>query len=285
MIGHTASSAGFFPILRLVRHDSASPDATAFVGDVNFSGGTITRLFLSDEAAAVIVGDNVRVVDLSVASLPYDEINGVLANLTDVAVTGHWALLVSGNQLSLAERIDPFTVADFTLTGTPTAILATQGKFLVFTTTGYAVIDPEAPSPTLDEFTDASLGNLRCAFVSGTVAMVAGPASTFDRSRLLRLDLTSLAAPRIVRSHEMPGTFVALAWDGGSTSVVAVRGNGDGPDARTFHQGYVVREGIGGFTDAGVPLEFWSLSTQPLAAHAGRLFAVEARGLLFLRIR
>ena len=67
--------------------------------------------------------------------------------------------------------------------------------------------------------------------------------------------------------------------------MVAIHGEGDGADLRAFHEGYVVREGADGFRDEGVPLTFWSRSTQPLAAHADRLFAVEDRGLEFLRIR
>jgi hypothetical protein len=283
-IGHTASSGGY-QVLRLARHDAASPDQTVFLGDVSFNGaGGITRLVVNDEAAAANVGGVVTIVDLSVPSLPI-EVLPALGNPADLVVAGRWVLAAAGNDLVLVNRDAPLATTGYTAAGTPTALIATQGVFLAFTTAGYVVVDPAGAAPSFSEVSDAALANLRDAYAGGAGAMVAGPAASFGRSRVLRLDLATPAAPAIVRSHEVPGSYVTFAWDGGSTSVVAIHGDGDGPDPRSFHEGYVVREETDGFADFGVPLTFWSQSSQPLAAHANHLFAVEARGLLFLRIR
>jgi hypothetical protein len=268
-----------------VRHDAASPDRTTLLGDVSFSGGgSITRLAVTDQSAAVNVNGVVRVVDLSGPSLSIEALPA-LGDADALALAGRWVLAAAGNDLVVVSRDAPDATTTYSAAATPTALLATQGSFLAFTATGYVAVDPTSATTIFREVSDPALANVRDAQAGGATAVVAGPSSTFGRSRVLRLDLTDPAAPAIVRGHEVPGTYVTFAWDGTSTSVVAVHGDGDGADPLRFHEGYVVREGADGFSDAGVPLTFWSESGEPLAAHADRLFAVEARGLLFLRIR
>lgn len=284
IIGYTGAGAGGLPTLRLARHDAATPDRTVFLGDVSFAaGGSITRLAVGDEAAALTVGGSVRIVDLTVPSLPVEDLPA-LGDASELAVAGRWVLSAAEGGLALVSRDAPSSPVRYRPDGVPTALLAVRGAFLAFTTTGYVAIDPAAVT-TFVEVNDPVLANVRDAFADGAGAVVAGPAATIGRARILRLDLEHLVAPAVVRSHELSGGHVALAWDGASTSIVALHGAGDGPDPRSFHEGAVVREGTGAFADEGVPLTFWSQTRQPLAAHAGRLFAPQARGLAFLRIR
>jgi hypothetical protein len=283
IVGHTGTSGGS-PILRLERHDRTSPDRLTLLGDVRFAGGgAITRLVVTDEAAAVNVGGVVKVVDLTVPALPIETLD-VLGDASALAVGGSRVLAVAGGDLVLVDRGAPVVTAQFTPAAEPTCLVAAGGVFLAFTADGYVLVDPSSAT-TFAEVTDPTLAGVRDASADGASALVAGPASSPGRSRILRLDLSNPAAPAVVRGHEVPGAYVAFAWDGGSTAVIAVHGSGDGADPRAFHEGWVVREGAGGFADEGVPLTFWSETSQPLAAHVDRLFAVEAQGLLFLRIR
>jgi len=282
-VGFTASRESV-PIVRFVRHDVASPDLTALVGDVRFAeSGSVTRLVVSDEAAVATVGGIVKVVDLSDPTLPVESLDGV-GDAADLAVKGRWVLAAVGGELVLVDRDAPVTPARYAAIGAPTALLATQGGFLAFTTIGYVVVDPGAANP-FTESSDALLANVEDARADGAGAVVAGPAPSFGRSRLLRLDLTDPASPVIVRTLELEGAYVAFAWDGDSTAVVAIHGAGDDANPRSFHEGYVVREEADGFAAVGVPLTFWSVGDQPLSAHASRLFAAQARGLALLRIR
>jgi hypothetical protein len=182
-------------------------------------------------------------------------------------------------------RDDPGTSYSQAAPGGPTALLVTRTGFLAFTATGYVVADVSTAPPTFTAVNDPVLRDLRDAHADGDVAVAAGPASASDRSRVVRLDLTDPSAPAVVRSHEVPGSYVAFAWDGGATSVVAVHGPGDDADPTSFHQGYLVLESAGAFQDRGVPLPFWSRGHQVLAARAGRLLAVEAVGAAYLEIR
>jgi hypothetical protein len=282
-IGESAL-AGTLPTLRLERLDSSDPDRTVFLGDVIFGGGgRITRLAVSDEAAAVVVGGAVQVVDLTDPTLPVAALPDLPA-VSDLVVGGRWVLAALGSDLHLVDREGLLAATTFGAASPPTALLATAGGFLAFTEAGYVAVDPSGATPTFTEVSDPALGNLRRAFPDGAGALVAGPAAAFDRSRVLRLDLTTPGAPVIVASTELAGTYVAFAWDGGATSVVAVHGAADGPDPLAFHQGYVVREVAGGFHGTGVPLTSWAQSDQPLAARASHLVAVSAQGLLLLRI-
>lgn len=285
IVGYTAPSAGFLPALRLVRHDAGSPEQLQPLGDVSFAGGgTITRLRVNDEAAALVLDGAVRVVDLTVPSLP---VEGLLVPgaAVDVAVRGRWVAAAIDHGLVLVHRDEPTIAYPFAATSTPGALLATGATFLAFTTTGYVVADTSGPVPAFQEVSDPILRDLRAAEASAGTALVAGPGDAPDRSRVLRLDLTDPAVPVVVHAQEVPGGFVALAWDGGATSVIAVHGEGDGAEPTAFHQGYLLHESSGGFQQAGIPLPFWSRCDQPLAAHAGHLFAVEAVGLAHLRIR
>jgi hypothetical protein len=284
-LGYTSPSGSFLPTLRLVRHDAASGEAAQPLGDVTFAGdGRITRLRVTDEAAALVVDGAVRVVDLSDPALSVEGLS-VPGAAVDLAVSGRWVAVAIDHGLVLVHRDEPSTPHPFTTTSTPSALLTTGGSFLAFTTTGYVVADTSGVAPTFQEVSDPVLGNLRAAAASGSTALVAGPASSPDRSRVLRLDLTSPAAPVVVHGQEVPGAFVAFASDGDATSVVAIHGEGDTAEPTAFHQGYLLRESSSGFQVAGLPLPFWSLCDQPLAAHAGHLFAVEAVGLGLLRIR
>jgi len=231
-----------------------------------------------------VVDGGVRVVDLSAPALPVEQLP-VPGVAVDLAVSGRWVAVAIDHALVLVHRDDPLTPHPFATTSTPRALLATGATFLAFTTTGYVVADASGAAPTFQEVSDPVLGDLRAAEASGAAALVAGPASSPDRSRVLRLDLVSPATPVVVHGLEIPGAFVALASDGGATSVVAIHGEGDAAEPTAFHQGYLLRESSSGFQVAGLPLPFWSRSDQPLAAHAGHLFAVEAAGLALLRIR
>lgn len=282
--GFTATSASLLPAVRLVRHDAASPGALQLIGDVTFGGDRITRLRVTDEAAALVLDGAVRVVDLTDPSLPVGYV-ALPGPAQDLAVGGRWVAAAVDHGLVLVHRDDPSAFHEFTTTTTPRALLAVGSSFLAFTTTGYVVADTSGPAPTVREVSDPVLGNLHAASSSGASALVAGPGSSPDRSRVLRLDLTDLAAPVVVRGAEVPGAFVAFAWDGDATSVIAVHGEGDTAEPTAFHQGYLLRASSDGFQHAGLPLPFWSVSDQPLAAHAGHLFAVETAGLGLLRIR
>lgn len=289
IVGYTSPAGSFLPTVRFVRHDPANPEQVQLLGDVTFGGGgRISRLRVNDDAAALIVEGGVRVVDLAAPSLPVEGIPvpiPVPGIAVEVAVGGRWVAVAIDHGLVLVHRDDPLVAHPFTASSTPGALLATGSSFLALTTMGFVVADTSGPVPTFLEVSEPNLGGLRAAEVSGSSALVAGPGSSPDRSRVLRLDLTSPRVPVVVHEQEIPGTFVALAWDGGATSVIAVRGEGDGPEPTAFHQGYLLRESAGGFEATGLPLPFWSISDQPLAARAGHLFAVQAAGLAFLKIR
>lgn len=286
LVGYTSSGPGVIPVLRLVRHDASSPDQTVFVGDVTVggAGSAITRLAVGDEAAALTAGGVVRLVDLSAPALRVETLTA-LGDARELAVAGGWVLAAVENELVLVHRDRPTTAYRFAAASTPTALLATGGAFVAFTGTGYIGVDPSLAPTIFTEVSDPAVANVRAAFADGAGAMVAGPAAAPGRSRVLRLDLAAPGAPVVIRGAEVAGAFVAFAWDGAATSVLAVHRDGDGADPASFHEGYVLREGAGGLDAAGVPLTFWSRSAQPLAAHAGRLFAVEGRGLALLRIR
>jgi len=284
VVGFTSPSGSFLPTVRLVRHEAASPERLQLLGDVSFAGVRITRLRVTDEAAALVVDGGVRVVDLSAPSLPVEGI-AVPGPAVDLAVSGRWVAVAIDHGLVLVHRDEPSVTHPFATTSTPSALLATGGSFLAFTTTGYVVADTSGAAPTFQEVSDPVLGNLRAAAASGSTALVAGPGASPDRSRVLRLDLTSPSMPLVVHGQEVPGAFVAFASDGDDLSVIAIHGDGDTSEPTAFHQGYLLRESSSGFQYAGLPLPFWSLGDQPLAAHAGHLFAVEAVGLGLLRIR
>jgi hypothetical protein len=284
IVGSTSPSGSFLPTLRLVRHDAALPEALQPLGDVTFGGGgRITRLRITDEAAVLVLDGAVRVVDLTTPALTIEGLV-VPGAVLEVAVSGRWVAAAIDHGLVLVHRDAPTTAFRFTTTSTPSAVLASGSAFLAFTATGYVVADAAA-GPTFQEVSDPVLAGLRAAEVDGATALVAGPGSTADRSRVLRLDLASPAAPAVVHAAEVPGAFVASASDGGAFSVVATHGAGDTTEPTAFHQGWLLRESAAGFEPEGLPLPFWSRSDQPLAAHDGHLFAVEAVGLGFLRIR
>lgn len=284
VVGFTSGGSGP-PTVRLLRHDAADPDGVTLLGDVSLAmNGLVTRLRVTDEAAALIVGGVVWVVDPSDPSLAAAQVPAP-ASAADLAVRGRWVAVAVSRALFLVHRDAPDTTYVWTASSTPTALLATPGGFLAFTTTGYLVADLSGATPAFQEVSDPVLRNFRGGFADGPGAVVAGPGSAPDRTRVVRLDLGDPSAPVVVRSLEVAGAYVALAWGGGATSVIATRGPGDDARPEAFHEGYLVREAADGFHASGLPLAFWSQSRQPLAAHADRLFAVEAGGLAHLRLR
>jgi hypothetical protein len=285
IVGYTSPAGSGIPTLRLVKHDAANPDRVEPIRDVGFSGANaITRLRVTDEAAVLVVDGSVRLVDLSVPGQPSEQIP-VAGVVGDVAAAGRWVAAAVEGGVALVNRDAPATSYPFAAASTPTALLASAGGFLAFTATGYVVVDLAGAEPAFWEVSDPVLRDLRSVAAAGGGALAAGPAATPGRSRVLRLDLSDPGAPVVVRSHECAGAFVAFAWDGGVTSVIAVHGAGDDAAPASFHQGYLLREGPGGFEESGLPLPFWSQSSQPIAAHANRLFAAQAGGVALLGIR
>jgi len=284
-LGYTVQNGASTPTIRLVRHDAASPDTLAALGDVAFSaGGRITRLRVTDEAAAVILSGTVWVVDLAAAPFAAVQLPAP-GTAVDLAVAGHWVAVAVDHGLYLVDRDDPLQAFLQPTASTPSALLATPGGFLAFTTTGYVVADTTGGEPAFTEVVDPALANLQAASPGGRSALAAGPGSATGRTRVLRLDIADPTAPAVASSTEVSGTFVALAWDGGDTSVVAVHGDDDGVDPTAFRQGYLVRDGGGGLQASVIPLSFWSLSAQPLAARSGLLLAVGANGVALTRYR
>jgi len=285
MVGYTVPSGGFnTTMIRLVRHDAANPDQLTFVGDVALEPGVeVTRVVVTDQVSAVVAGGEVSLVDLSVPSLPVDVLS-FARGVEGVAVEGRWLLAISGNDLALVNRDAPLSITTYTSSVAPTGILATQGMFLVFTTTGYVTVDPSGPTPTFQPVADPDLRNIRDAYADGAGAVVAGPGAAVAQSKVLRLDLTAPASPVVVWRHDVPGSYVTFAWDGASTSVVAVHGDGDGFPG-SFREGFLVREADDGVHDTGIPLPLWFGGGHPLAAHASRLFAMDESGMLLLGFR
>jgi hypothetical protein len=282
-LGYTVQDGTSTPTIRLVRHDAASPDTLAFLGDVAFTaGGRVTRLRVSDEAAGVILSGTVWVVDLAAPTLATMQLPAP-DTAVDLAVAGRWVAVAVDHGLYLVDRGDPRRTFLQAAVSTPTALLATPGGFLAFTTAGYVMADTTSGTPAFAEVVAPALANLQAATPAGSGAMAAGPGSAFDRTRVVRLDLTDPAAPAVAASQEVSGAFAGFAWDGGDASVVAIHGDDDGAAPTTFHQGYLLREGGGGFHGSAVPLSFWSLSGQPLAARSGLLLAAGASGVALSR--
>ncbi len=284
LVGYTSSGASAPSGLRLVRAGAGGGPAV-LVGDVVFpGGGPITRLRVSDEAAAVIVDGAVWLVDPTSPALSTEPIPAS-AGASDLAVRGRWVALAVDHGLVLVDRQAPLVPFQQAASSTPAALLVTPTGFLAFTAAGYLVVDTTGATPSFTEVTDPGLSGLQAGRAAGGDAVVAGPGSGPDRTRVLWLDLADPAAPAVTRAEEVPGAFVALAWDGGDGAVVAIHGAGDDARLGSFHQGYLLRGAAGGPAAAGIPLPFWSLSPQPLAAKDGQLFAAQAGGVAQLRIR
>ncbi len=286
-IGYTSSAASGLPTLRLARHDAASLDVVVPLGDVVFrDGGRASRLRVTDEAAALLVSGVAWVVDPADPALSAERLS-LPDGVTDLAVSGRWVAAATDRALVLLDRDDPAGPASFATTSTPTGLTATRAGFLAFTTTGYLVVDTGVPGGSVTEVADPVLRDLREARPDADrgTAVAAGPGSAADRSRVLRLDLSTPATPVVLRSAEVAGRFVAFAWDGGDASVLAIHGAGDDARPESFHEGWLLRERAGGFEVSGLPLPFWSTSAQPLAARAGRLLAAQGGGAALLRLR
>ena len=264
--------------VRVLRHDAARPDSLELVGD--FGTGSDPRLFVQEDVAVVCDGADMRLIEVASPALS----STAMASPTfgppqALAVSGRWLVAASDSTLALLDLQTPTSVTSYAAPAAVTAVLATQGTFLAFTATGYVHVTPDPASPTFTAVSDPVLRNFRSAFPDGAEAMVAGPSLALGRSRVVRLDLADPAAPAVRRSHEVDGAFRFFAWDGASISVIATGGDG-----ANVHEGYVVHEAREAFTSQGIPLPAWWRDGNPIAAHAGRLFALSSGGLGFYRI-
>lgn len=272
--------------VRLLRLDAADPDLATLIGDVPL-GGRATRLRVTDEAVAALVGGALLVADAAdPALLPvaFEAPEGA----ADLAVRGRWIAVAANHALHLLDREGLAAPASYPTTATPTAPVATAWGFLCFTATGWVTADVTGPTPAFREVADPLLRDARAAAAlpGGAGAWVAGPGGAADRARVLRLDLSDPAAPVVLRSADLAGAFVAFAWDGGEEAVLAVHGEGDDPARpESFHEGWLLRESAGGLAATRLPLPFWSRSAQPFALHARRLLAAQPGGVTLLRLR
>ncbi len=269
--------------IRLLRHLASSPDELEFLGDVRLDlawNANSPRLFVSDTFAAVCCGTGITLIDLTAPSLTRRTISaGVEPDA--LAVNGRWLLTGSASTLTLVDLDGTSSPSSFATASPVTGMVSTAGSFLAFTKGGHVHVTPDATAPAFDEVDDMEVRNFQGAFADGTEAIVAGPAATLGRSRVVRLDLSSPGSPVVLRSHEVDGTFADFAWDGGSTSVVAVA-----DERYMYGQGYVVREEGGTFRSFGIPLPPPSWGTGgSITAHADRLFALSNTGFGFYRIR
>lgn len=273
--------------VRFLRHDAARPDDLRLVGDVDVAGWELGCLFVSGTVAVFCAG-GVTAVDLASGSLPTRTLP-LSTSPQALAAQGRWLLAAAGNTLTLVdlEQPSPAAVASAVASASVTAVLATNGLFFAFTTAGYVRVAPDAVAPVFAEVEDASIRNFRAAYPDGVQAIVAGPSAAVGRSRVARLEFVAPPtqgaplSPVLVSEHEVPAPFAAFAWDGGTTSIVAIASGGTFGE---IHEGHVVHEGAGSFTSAGIPLPPYSGSGNPIAAHADRLFAIGSSGIGMYRI-
>ncbi len=283
LVAYTRSDGSGNTSVRVLRHDAERPDELELVGEVDLGwgwGATVDHLAVSESVAAASGSGGITLIDLASPSLALSTLP-MASPPTALALSGRWLLTASGSQLTLVDLDDPASTASNVAASPVTAILSTQGTFLVFTGSGYVHVTP-GPTVTWRAVDDAVIRNFNGAFADGLEAVVAGPSLTLGRSRVVRLDLRSPGSPAVLRSHEVDGAFAGFAWDGGTTSVVAV-GGGDAFSA--VHEGYVVREQGGAFTSFGIPLPQWFGRGNGIAAHADHLFALSDANFGFYAIR
>jgi hypothetical protein len=268
--------------VRLLRHDAASPDELQLLGDVEMP---TDRLFVTGGFAVGCPG--CELVDLTNPALPRSTVpvplpQGVLPGA--LAIDGRWLLAASGTALQLVD-LEGGPGASFTTSTPVAAVIATQGRFLAFEASGYVHVVPDATAPTFSEVQSENLRGVAAAFADGAQAVVAGPSPNLGKSRVMRLDLSTPAAPTVVRSHEVPVEFGYFAWDGATLGIVAAASVAGQP----MHQGYAVHEVDGAFTSAGIPLPqqftLYDPTAIPIAAHAGRLFAADYYGFGMYRVK
>jgi hypothetical protein len=267
--------------VRLLRYDQGSPGQVALVGDIDlWATGDVSVMAIAGTVAILGSSTHATLVDLTSPLLASKTVP--LSMLPDaLALDGRWLLTASGNTLTLTDIEQVSPPASAVVTSAVTALVATQGSFLAFTRSGYVHVTPDATAPTFDAVQNPIIRNFQSAFADGAEALVAGPAVSVGRSRVVRLDLRSPGAPAMIRSYEVNGDFGFFAWDGASTSVVAIAGGW----GHTVTEGYVVREENGSFTSFGIPLPERSDTANPIAAHANLLFAVGQDGFGVYAIR
>jgi hypothetical protein len=277
---------------RLFRHDGASPDALVEIGglypadspsfsDLSVSGDTAVLISESWGLAHVIsLGDDFP-------ALRWE--GGVTSLQPTLAVAeGRWLLCAGstpegGTGLALVDLDAEGAEAEVGALATVapvTGLLFTQGQFLAFTEAGYVHVAPDATSPVFTEHVDASIRGFRMAFADGKLALVAGPSIYQGQSRVARLDLSIPDSPVVLRFGDFAGEYGAFAWDGGDVSVLEAKG---APGAGLY-QGHRIVEQDAGFAAATVSLPQWFGSERHVAAHAGRLFALDTAGMSVYRI-
>lgn len=265
--------------VRLLRHDAASPDDLQLVGEVSLP---TDRLFVTGGFAVGCPG--CELVELG-PSLPRSTVAVTLSTgmLPDaLVVDGRWILAGGGTALQLVDR-DGGPGASFTTSTPVAAIVAAQGTFLAFEASGYVHVVPNGASTTFTEVHGDALRGVAAAYADGAQAIVAGPSPNVGRSRVMRLDLSAPAAPIVVRSHEVPVEYGSFAWDGASLGILVAARQGSDP----LHEGYAVHEAGGAFTSAGIPIPsyyVYSPAARPVAAHSGRLFALDYGGFGMYRV-
>jgi hypothetical protein len=256
--------------LRVLRYDPASPDQVALVTDLDLFPFVGVRL-ISISGTVVVLGsaDHATLVDLTSPSLASKTVPLGMPP-EKLAVDGRWLLSAAGSTLTLTDLEQVSAPASAVVPSPVTALVPTQGSFLAFTISGYVHVTPDATAPRFDAVQDPVIRNFGYAFPDGAEAIVAGPAASTGRSRIVRLDLRSPGSPTVLRSHEVNTEFGFFAWDGASTSVFAV----PGPYNVAVVEGYVVREENGSFTSFGIPLPERFTPGNSIAAHADLLFAL-----------
>jgi hypothetical protein len=266
--------------VRYLRHRAEASDDLELVGEI--AGGTLP-LLVSDEVAVGLGSDGmITLVDLTISPLSSTVVPVRLYSAPDsLAILDRWLLLATERTLTL---VDLVTASQSRVdVGVPvTSVVAAAESFVAFTTSGYVHVTPAA-APTFAVVSHPVIRSFARAFGAGPEAVVAGPADTVGRSRVVRLDLRSPGSlgPVVMRSHEVDGTFAGFAWDGGATSVVAIEGF-----YGVVHEGWVVRERDGAFTSSGTPLPARYGDYGPsIAAHSDRLFALGNDGFGFYGLR
>lgn len=283
VIGYTYWNGYGSTILQLARHDPGDPDALIDLGTVTYPG-TLGCLAISGTRAVLGCGSTVTVVDFSGSGPAVASITLGLA-ADHVVAEGRWLLAAAGEMLELVDLDQPTSHFAYTASAPVTSILPAQGDFLSFTSAGYVHVAPDAMGPAFTETLDATLRSFEAGFTDGLEAVVAGPSAAVGQSRIARLDLSSLAAPVLLRSAQFAGTYGAFAWDGAGTSILEILGSaGTG-----IYEGYLIRERDDGFTGTGVPIpNWWPGIPTHVAARAGHLFIMnDAAGtqLSIYRIR
>jgi hypothetical protein len=280
-------------LLHLARPDPADPDILVELAAV--AAPVPSALGLSATRAALLSGRDVVVVDQTTS--PPVSVAVTLSPLPlaacwapAVVADGDWLLGSNGGSLELVQLSAPATRYAYAVRfGCATALLATPGAFIAFTTRGWVVVRPDraAAGQPFSETTSNLLGTVRGAFAAGAQAMLAGEGAG-GGSWVARVDLTGFELG-VMSRIELDLPFGAFAWDGRATSVLQGLEAPVGASQR-YGDGYVVREVGLGFRASPVALPAWGGSgcgvsssgqvlcdvvpRDHLAAVEGRLYAL-----------